>query len=421
MAARRTRGPRAAAAAVRRGRRRPPRGARGPRGRERRAHDHQRPLGGRQRPRRPRLLRGGARAPRRPADPRRRRRRRHVLRADRRRRDHRAVELPDADRRPGGSLPRSPRATPCVREARRGDAAHRAAARRARARGGPARGRPPGPPRRRAAWSGWRLVTHDAVRKVCFTGSSAVGKRGDGRLRRAGEARHPRARRQERQHRLRRRRPRARGGARAPSSVFDNAGQDCCARSRLLVEALGLRPVHGAVRARREGVRGSWTRPIRGQRDGSAHLGRAPRLASRRYVDEARGRVPRQRPRGPRLLVPADGARAGRPRRAGRSPRRSSVRSCRSTRFARRGRGGRDRERRPLRAVGLDLDAGPVAGAARRAARRVRRRCRSTRTRSVRYHTPFGGFKQSGLGRELGPDALLGFSEEKNVFISTED
>ncbi len=40
---------------------------------------------------------------------------------------------------------------------------------------------------------------------------------------------------------------------------------------------------------------------------------------------------------------------------------------------------------------------------------------------SVRYSTPFGGFKQSGLGRELGPDALLGFSEEKNVFISTED
>ena len=40
---------------------------------------------------------------------------------------------------------------------------------------------------------------------------------------------------------------------------------------------------------------------------------------------------------------------------------------------------------------------------------------------SVRYSTPFGGFKQSGIGRELGPDALLGFSEEKNVFISTED
>ena len=39
---------------------------------------------------------------------------------------------------------------------------------------------------------------------------------------------------------------------------------------------------------------------------------------------------------------------------------------------------------------------------------------------SVRYWTPFGGFKQSGLGRELGPDALDAFTETKNVFISTE-
>ncbi|WP_455355099.1 aldehyde dehydrogenase family protein [Streptomyces sp. SYSU K217416] len=39
---------------------------------------------------------------------------------------------------------------------------------------------------------------------------------------------------------------------------------------------------------------------------------------------------------------------------------------------------------------------------------------------SVRYSTPFGGYKQSGLGRELGPDALTSFTETKNVFISTE-
>ncbi|WP_371651432.1 MULTISPECIES: aldehyde dehydrogenase [unclassified Streptomyces] len=39
---------------------------------------------------------------------------------------------------------------------------------------------------------------------------------------------------------------------------------------------------------------------------------------------------------------------------------------------------------------------------------------------SVRYWTPFGGYKQSGLGRELGPDALAAFTETKNVFISTE-
>ena len=40
---------------------------------------------------------------------------------------------------------------------------------------------------------------------------------------------------------------------------------------------------------------------------------------------------------------------------------------------------------------------------------------------SVRYWTPFGGFKQSGLGRELGPDAPDAFTETKNVFISTEE
>jgi len=37
---------------------------------------------------------------------------------------------------------------------------------------------------------------------------------------------------------------------------------------------------------------------------------------------------------------------------------------------------------------------------------------------SVRYWTPFGGYKQSGFGRELGPDAPNAFTEEKNVFIA---
>ena len=40
---------------------------------------------------------------------------------------------------------------------------------------------------------------------------------------------------------------------------------------------------------------------------------------------------------------------------------------------------------------------------------------------SVRYWTPFGGFKRSGIGRELGPDALDSFSEVKNVFLATDD
>ena len=55
---------------------------------------------------------------------------------------------------------------------------------------------------------GQRFVTHPAVRKICFTGSTEVGRTHHGRLRRPGEAGHPRARGQERQHRLRRRRRR---------------------------------------------------------------------------------------------------------------------------------------------------------------------------------------------------------------------
>jgi len=40
---------------------------------------------------------------------------------------------------------------------------------------------------------------------------------------------------------------------------------------------------------------------------------------------------------------------------------------------------------------------------------------------AVRFWTPFGGFKQSGLGRELGPDAADAFTETKNVFIATDE
>jgi betaine-aldehyde dehydrogenase len=58
-------------------------------------------------------------------------------------------------------------------------------------------------------------------------------------------------------------------------------------------------------------------------------------------------------------------------------------------------------------------------GRALRVARRVEAGNLSVNSHSsVRYWTPFGGFKQSGLGRELGPDAPNSFTEEKNVFLS---
>jgi betaine-aldehyde dehydrogenase len=40
---------------------------------------------------------------------------------------------------------------------------------------------------------------------------------------------------------------------------------------------------------------------------------------------------------------------------------------------------------------------------------------------SVRVSTPFGGFKQSGTGRELGPHALEHYTELKNVYYATEE
>jgi betaine-aldehyde dehydrogenase len=40
---------------------------------------------------------------------------------------------------------------------------------------------------------------------------------------------------------------------------------------------------------------------------------------------------------------------------------------------------------------------------------------------SVRVSTPFGGFKQSGVGRELGPDALEHYTDVKNVYYRTEE
>ena len=61
------------------------------------------------------------------------------------------------------------------------------------------------------------------------------------------------------------------------------------------------------------------------------------------------------------------------------------------------------------------------AGRALRVARAVESGVLSVNSNSsVRLSTPFGGFKQSGFGRELGMHALDGYSEVKSVFVSTE-
>jgi acyl-CoA reductase-like NAD-dependent aldehyde dehydrogenase len=206
--------------------------------------------------------------------------------------------------------------------------------------------------------------------------------------------------------------------ATAPSAVFDNAGQDCCARSRILVERSAydrflelLGPAVDSVVVTDPTDEGSQMGPLisAAQRD---------RVAA--YVpDDAQVAFRGQAPEGPgywfppTVLVPSDPA----------------DRVLREEIFG------------PVVAVvpfDDEADAIRIAndsefglsgsiwtrdlGRAIRVSRGIESGNLSVNSHSsVRYWTPFGGFKSSGLGRELGPDAPLAFTETKNVFISTKE
>src|SRR6478752_2329244 len=266
---------------------------------------------------------------------------------------------------------------------------------------------------------GERFVTHPDVRKVCFTGSTAVGQR---IMRGAAD--------QVKRITL------ELGGksanivfadsdlelaaARAPYGVFDNAGQDCCARSRILVQ----RSVFDTFMEHFEtAVRGV---VVTDPRDEAAEMG--PLISSgqrdtvRSYVEDATEDVDvafrGEAPEGSGYWYPATVV----------LPRSTTDRVWQEEVFG------------PVVAVmPFDDEADAVAkandtayglsgsiwtrdiGRGLRVARGVEAGNLSVNSHSsVRYSTPFGGFKQSGIGRELGPDALDAFSEVKNVFISTD-
>jgi acyl-CoA reductase-like NAD-dependent aldehyde dehydrogenase len=264
---------------------------------------------------------------------------------------------------------------------------------------------------------GRRLVSHPDVRKVVFTGSTNVGQ---GVM--AGCA--PQVKRVTLElggksaNIIFADADLERAAATAPMSVFDNAGQDCCARSRILVErrAYGtflelLEPAVKSVRVEDPSLESSQMGPLisaRQREHVASYVTDASQVAFRGTCPSGPGYwYP------PTVLAPVD----------------LDDRCFREEIF------GPvvtvvpfDDEADAIR-IANDTDYGLSGsiwtrdlGRSLRVARAVEAGNLSVNSHSsVRYWTPFGGFKQSGLGRELGPDAPDSFCEVKNVFIATEE
>jgi len=262
---------------------------------------------------------------------------------------------------------------------------------------------------------GQRLVDHPAVRKIVFTGSTEVG-----RQIMAGCARTVKRLTLEL------------GGksanivfadadieqaaATAPYAVFDNAGQDCCARSRILVEASVLDRFMALLEPAVQGVRVG--DPAAAETEMGPLISAAHRAHVASYVpDGAPVAFRGSAPAGPGFWypptvlapVPADSA-------AYTEEIFGPVVTV--TPFADEAEAISMANDTPYGLSG-SIWTGSV-GRAIRVARGVETGNLSVNSHSsVRYWTPFGGFKQSGLGRELGPDAVDAFTEVKNVFIAT--
>jgi acyl-CoA reductase-like NAD-dependent aldehyde dehydrogenase len=264
---------------------------------------------------------------------------------------------------------------------------------------------------------GQRLVDHPAVRKIVFTGSTEVG-----RQIMAGCANHVKRLTLE----LGGKSANIvfadadieRAAATAPYGVFDNAGQDCCSRSRILVQRSvldefmeRLEPAVKGVKVGDPSLPGTEMGPL---------ISASHRTSVAKYVpDDApvafRGRAPE----GPGYwFAPTVLAPIGLTAPAYTEEIFGPVVTV--TPFEDEAEAIELANDTPYGLSG-SIWTGNV-GRAIRVARAVETGNLSVNSHSsVRYWTPFGGFKQSGLGRELGPDALEAFTETKNVFISTQD
>jgi betaine-aldehyde dehydrogenase len=270
---------------------------------------------------------------------------------------------------------------------------------------------------------GTRLVEHPDVAKVAFTGSTAVGReimaRAAGTIKRVtlelggksasivfADADVERA------------------ASETPAGVFANAGQDCCARSRVLVQ----RPVFDEFLSWLDEAVKRWS--VGDPTDPATKMGPLVSAAHRRVVagflapgmgepgsGRVEGRIAGAVPEGPGFWFPPTVV----------APARAEWRLAREEIFG------------PVVAVipfedeadavhlandtpyGLSGSIWTRDGArALRMARAVQSGNLSVNSNSsVRVQTSFGGMKQSGFGRELGLEALASYTDVKNVFVST--
>jgi acyl-CoA reductase-like NAD-dependent aldehyde dehydrogenase len=264
---------------------------------------------------------------------------------------------------------------------------------------------------------GERIVDHPDVAKVAFTGSTAVGRRiaaraaetikrvtlelggksanvvfADANLEKAAAA--------------------------APSAVFGNAGQDCCARSRILVERSAVDRFMSALEEAVEAI------AVGDPLDDSTEMGPLISADQREtvssYVDgEAPVAIRGSAPEGkgywfpPTVLCPvSNDDRAAREEIFGPvacvipfKDEAEAVRLANETIYGLSGSVWTRDGAKALR-VARGIDTGVIS---------------INSNTSVRVSTPFGGFKQSGTGRELGPHALEHYTELKNVYYATEE
>ena len=261
---------------------------------------------------------------------------------------------------------------------------------------------------------GARFVTHPKVRKIVFTGSTEVGKSimagcADQVKRVTLELGGKSANVIFADSDI------EKAAANAPGAVFDNAGQDCCARSRILVEKSAFDKFMSAFEVAVKKFRVE--DPSLATADMGPMISAKQKAAVERYLDEPVA-FTGSAPSGagfwlpPTVLLPTSTK-----SKAWNEEIFGPVVSVMTF----------DGEDDAI-AKANDTDFGLSgsiwtrdSGKAIRVSRAIESGNLSVNSNSsVRYWTPFGGYKQSGLGRELGPDALDSFTEVKNVFISTE-